>query len=173
MIKKICILSILILACSCAQKESDSFNEKDKTNVIASVHKTLEDYNKNIEKLGLLGEFDYLDNSTEFFWVPPGYSEAISYDSVATILKQNAATFVSIQNSFESLRIIPLTRELATYTGRLRSIMKDTAGKTTMVTLAETGIVIKRGGSWKLLSGQTTVLNNTTNDPGSEEDNQD
>jgi hypothetical protein len=119
---------------------------------------TLDSYYNDIRKLGLTAEFKYLDNSSEFFWVPPGYSDAIAYDSVVTILKQNAPKYKSIDNSFDTLRIIPLSRELATYTGRLHSTMTDTADRIITFSLVETGILIKRPDGWKLLNGQTTIL---------------
>jgi hypothetical protein len=82
----------------------------------------------------------------------------ISYDSVAAVLTLNSPKFVSVENTFDTLRIIPLTTELATYTAKLRSVMKDTSGNVSSVNLIETGVVIKRKDGWKLLSGQTSLL---------------
>jgi len=113
----------------------------------------------DIRKSGLTAEFKYLDNSSEFFWVPRGYSSYISYDSVATVLKQTAPKYKSVDNSFDTLRIFPLRKELATYTGRLNSTMTDISGKVITLQLIETGVLIKRQDEWKLLSGQTSILN--------------
>ncbi|HEV8286104.1 MAG TPA: nuclear transport factor 2 family protein [Chitinophagaceae bacterium] len=126
--------------------------------MIDTIQKTFRNYYNDLKTLGLTAEFKYLDSSSNFFWVPPGYPSAISYDSVATILKQNAAFFKSIDNRFEDLRIIPLSKELATYTARLHSTMTDTTGNTSNISLVETGVLIKRKDGWKLLSGQTAVI---------------
>jgi hypothetical protein len=91
--------------------------------------------------------------------VPPGYSSAISYDSVANILKTNAPKFKLVDNRFDTFIIIPLNWELASYTARINSHMKDTLGNKLIFELAETGILIKRKGGWKLLNGQTSLLN--------------
>lgn len=87
---------ILLILISCRQ--SESLSDNDRAGIIKDVRQTLDSYYGDIKKSGLTAEFKYLDNSTEFFWVPPGFSSSISYDSVTTILKQNAATFKSIEN---------------------------------------------------------------------------
>jgi hypothetical protein len=150
------ILSLLIIV-SCRQ--SESLTETEKASIIKDVRQTLDNYYSDIKKSGLTAEFKYLDNSSEFFWVPPGFSGSLSYDSVATILKQNASRYKSINNSFDTLRIIPLSKVLATYTGRLNSTMTDTSGKVATFSLVETGVLIKRQDGWKLIHGQTSILN--------------
>lgn len=150
------IFTLLIIA-SCNQ--TPAFTENEKATIMIDVKQTLNNYYAEIRKNGLTAEFKYLDHSSDFFWVPPGYSGAITYDSVATILKQNAPLFSLVDNSFDTLRIIPLSPELATYTGRMRSVMTDTTHKTMTYTLLETGVLIKRDDGWKLLHGQTTTLN--------------
>jgi hypothetical protein len=132
-------------------------SETERAEIIISAKETLNNYFNDIRKEGLKAEFRYLDNSKEFFWVPPGYSSPISYDSVAAILNQNAPLFKSIDNSFDTLRIFPLSNDLTTYSGRLRSIMIDTADQVTTFIMMETGILIKRKDGWKLLSGQTSM----------------
>jgi hypothetical protein len=67
--------------------------------------------------------------------------------------------FVSIDNSFDSLRIILLSLNLATYSGRLKSKMIDTTSKNMNFSLVETGVILKRADGWKLLHGQTSILN--------------
>ena len=149
--------SAIIIIASCNQPSG--LNETDKANIIKEIHQTLSNYYSDIKKDGLTAELKYLDHSADFFWVPPGYAGAISYDSVSTILKQNAPLFSLIDNSYDTLRIIPLSRDLATYTGRLKSIMTDTSNKSISFSLLETGVLIKRDDGWKLLHGQTTTLN--------------
>ena len=131
--------------------------EAEKKLIIDSVTQTLNRYYDDIRAEGLMAEFRYLDNSPEFYWVPPGFSVAISYDSVASILRQNAPLLKDIDNKWDTLRIDPLSHELATYTGRLHSIVTDTAGHVSETSLVETGLLIKRRNGWKLLSGQTSV----------------
>lgn len=94
----------------------------------------------------------------DFFWVPPGYKDALPYDSVSVILKMNAGRYISVDNSFEKLRVVPLSETMATYTGLLRSTMTDTTGNVSTFSMVETAIVIKRKDGWKLLNGQTTIL---------------
>ena len=156
--KRLILINFAILTIiSCRQPIS--LTESEKASIIKDVRMTLDNYCNDIKKSGLTAEFKYLDNSPDFFWVPPGYSSSISYDSVAIVLNQNARKYKFILNSFDTLKIIPLSRELATYTGRLRSTMTDTTGKLMTFSLVETGVLIKRQDGWKLLSGQTSILN--------------
>ncbi len=149
--------ALILLIISCSQPTTLSENEK--TAIIGEIRQTFNNYYGDIRKSGLTAEFKYLDSSAEFFWVPPGYGGPISYDSVVTVLRQNAPKFRIVDNTLDTLRIIPLSRELATYTGRLHSSMTDTSGKTMTFSMLETGIVIRRKDGWKLLSGQTSIIN--------------
>ena len=152
------IILLLFVATSC-EKPNTSLTASEKETIIQTTRQTLNNYYNDIKQDGLLAELKYLDNSSDFFWVPPGYTTSISYDSVITILKQNAPAFKSIVNTWDTLRIIPITKELATYTGRLHSSMTDTSGAVSEFKLVETGILIKRKDGWKLLSGQTSIMN--------------
>jgi hypothetical protein len=148
----------IILFWGCKGEQSRlSTDEAQK--VESEVRQLLDQYLEAIRKGGITAEFQFLDHSSDFFWVPPGYHTPISYDSVAAVLTINAPRFVSVENTFDTLRIIPLTTALATYTAKLRSVMKDTAGNVSSLQLIETGVVIKRRDGWKLLSGQTSLLN--------------
>jgi hypothetical protein len=155
--KRLSVVFIFFLACACQQKDP-ALTDATKMAVIKQVEQALNNYVAAVKKDGLTAEFEYLDNSLDFFWVPPGYSSAISYDSIAVILNANALVFQSVENSFDSLRVVPLTEELATYTAQLRSVITDTSGNRSSMRLIETGIVIKRTDGWKLLSGQTSLL---------------
>lgn len=154
--KHLVILSFLAVA-SCEQAPG-IFSTAEKSAIAKDIRATLDQYYAEIRSNGLTAEFRYLDNSPDFFWVPPGYSSAISYDSVSVVLNQNAPLFKSIDNVWDSLRIIPLSKELASYTGRLRSTMIDTTGKVSHLILVETGFLIKREDGWKLLNGQTAIV---------------
>ena len=118
----------------------------------------LHNYFQDIAEEGLLAEFKFLDDSDEFFWVPPGYTSAISYDSVRIILESRAAGYEYIKFDWESLKINPLNTSYAAYTGVVRGMMKDTAGVEADVALIETGVVVKRDAGWKLLCGQSRAL---------------
>jgi hypothetical protein len=155
--RKLTTAFVLLAICAC-QQEKSSLSETEQVRVAEDVRQALNNYLAAVKKEGLTAEFSYLDNSEDFFWVPPGYQGPISYDSVAAILKVNAPLFKSIENSFDTLRIIPLSEGLAAYTTQLHSVMTDTSGKVSFSRLIETGVVIKRKDGWKLLGGQTSLI---------------
>lgn len=155
---KISLLLLCIIACVSCRQHRSYFHDDEKKRLVADVKVMMGAYHADVRNEGLLGEFKYLDSSADFFWVPPGYHTAISYDSVAAVLKSSAGRFKKIDNNWDTLHIVPVTKEIASYTGRLRSAITDTSGNTTSMVLLETGIVIKRSDGWKLLSGQTSVL---------------
>ena len=148
-------LFILLSVFSCREPGAKAINKKD---ISDTVRLTLNNYFADVRKEGLSAEFKYLDSSQDFFWVPPGYSSSISYDSIASILRKYQAAYTTIENSWASLIITPLTNELASYSGRIRSVTTDTSGARKDITLVETGLVIKRDEGWKLLNGQTSVV---------------
>ena len=148
-------LFILLSVFSCREPAAKAINKID---ISDAVRLTLNNYFADVRKEGLLGEFKYLDSSLDFFWVPPGYTSSISYDSVASILKRYQSFYTSIENSWELLVIRPLTNDLASYSGRIRSLVTDTSGIRKDITLVETGLVIRRQEGWKLLNGQTSVV---------------
>lgn len=149
------IILLSTFSCSTLQNTSAAINRKE---VSDSVEVTLNKYFADVRKEGLSGEFKYLDSSSDFFWVPPGYSRPISYDSVTAILKRYQSFYTTIENSWQFLVIKPITSELASYSGRIRSLTTDTSGTKKDITLVETGLVIKRKTGWKLLNGQTSVV---------------
>jgi hypothetical protein len=152
------ILPFFIVSTLLSCKRSETLTQNQQDEIISEVRQTLTNYYDDIKTSGLTAEFKYLDHSEDFFWVPPGYSVSISYDSVATILNNNAPLFKSVENSFDTLRITALTQEFATYSGRLKSTMTDTSGNVVTAYLVETGLLIKRTEGWKLLSGQTSMV---------------
>ncbi len=147
---------LLLMTASCIGQGDLSDSDKDR--VITEVRTMLHRYHEDIRLNGLTAEFAYLDSSDDFFWVPPGYSSALSYDSVAATIRMNARLFHTVDNSWDSLRVIPQSSSLALFTGTVSSRMTDTAGNSTKASLIETGLVVKRKGGWKLLSGQTALL---------------
>ena len=147
---------ILLLLNSCVQTEK--LNASEKELVVADVREMFNNYHSDIRKNGLTAEFKYLDKSPDFYWVPPGYNSALTYDSVYTILVNNAKLFREIIFEWDTLQVFPLTNEIANYSGIVKGSMTDTAGIVTSVLIIESGTVIRRPDGWKLLSGQSAVL---------------
>ncbi len=139
-------------------QESKGPSNAEKILISDTIRKTLTNYFSDVKQSGLLAEFKYLDSLSDFFWVPPGYSSAINFDSVAHILRRNATLYKSIENRFDDLKIIVLSKRIVTYTARIHSKSFDYSGKTFEMDLIETGILIKRPSGWKLQCGQTSIL---------------
>jgi len=151
---KIFMTAIVILfVSSCSPEE-----QMNGGTVIREVRTMLDEFETHIERDGLMAEFAFLDSSDDFFWVPPGFSSALSYDSVRTIVSLNAQNTRSIGMSWDSLRIVPLSASLAAYTGVLSWSSADTTGVESRAKLIETGVAVRREGGWKLLCGQTRNL---------------
>ena len=99
-------LLILSLAMACSpQSESQNF---DKEAVAADINRMFDAYHEALNTEGILAEFDYLDTSEDFFWVPPGYSSALTYDSIKTIITQNDILLDSVHFEWESLKVNPM-----------------------------------------------------------------
>ncbi|MEO9965760.1 MAG: hypothetical protein ABJF11_08230 [Reichenbachiella sp.] len=149
------ILTIFILW-SCDYNPKSQAMDKDQIKL--EVQQMFDNYHKDIATDGLLAEFKYLDTSADFYWVPPGYDAALSYDSVETILTANAKSFQQIYFGWDTLQIFPLTADIANYSGIVLGEMTDTAGTQMNVSIIESGTVIRREDGWKLLSGQSATL---------------
>ena len=150
------IIFILYFFVSCVQPSG--INEEERQSILSSAKITLQNYFRDIRREGLLAEFRYLDSTADFFWVPPGYSSAISYDSVHTLLTKASPMYKAVDNSWQAINIFPLSKELASYTGKIHSKMTDISGNTIEMHLVETGLLVKKKDGWKLLCGQTTKL---------------
>lgn len=154
--KKILRLSLILTLFSCSQPTG--MTEAEKKTIIEDVRKTFINYYNDVRKHGLTAEFKYLDSSEDFFWVPPGFGGPISYDSVVAILTPADKQFRRIDNILDTIRIIPVSRDMAIYTAKLHSNTLDTSGNNVLTGLLETGVLIKRKEGWKLLSGQTSII---------------
>ncbi len=148
------VLLLTLFSCT----PNTELSESQKKTIQAEVREMLQRYDEDIRKNGLMAEFAYLDSSDDFFWVPPGFSSPLSFDSVATIIRKNATVFRLVDNVWDSLRVIPHSASLATFTGTISSRMVDTAWIAMNISLIETGLAVKRADGWKMLSGQTAVL---------------
>ena len=158
--------TVLALVISCeSAKHSDPL---DKAQTVNDITKMLSDYHTDTNKEGLTAEFKYLDRSSDFFWVPPGYTSTLKYDSIRNILEKNAKAFRAVEFRWKTLEIFPLSEEIATYSGIVNGRMTDTAGIESKVSIIESGTLIKRGDGWKLLSGQSAVINPPSENKSSE-----
>ncbi len=144
------VLAIVVLS-SCQPQQLDKAKVKEE------VVQMFDEYHAAIKREGLKGEFNYLDSSSDFFWVPPGSATAMNYDSVRSILETNASLYQQVEFSWKALEVFPLTNEIANYSGTVRGRMVDKSGVETNVSIIESGTVIKREDGWKLLSGQSAV----------------
>ena len=115
-------------------------------------------YHKAIAQNGLKAEFAYLDSSEQFFWVPPGYTSALDFDSVKSILLQNDKAMEQVDFHWEELELFVLSPKIVNFTGIVGGQMLDTAGVASPVHIIESGSCIKRKDGWKLLSGQSALL---------------
>ena len=145
---------LVLLVCACNNKEAGF----DKSSVHSEVHSMLEAYHTDIAEKGLMAEFDYLDNSADFFWNPPGFNTTLSYDSVRTILENNSAFIAKMECTWDVLEIHPLSSSIASFSGIVICITTDTSGQVSRSKMIESGITVKRNDGWKLLNGQTTLL---------------
>ncbi len=152
------LTAIVLLWAAAACTSEPETGEFSKEQVVQEVTAMLKTYHHAMEVGGLAAEFDYLDQSADFFWVPPGYESALDYDSVATILRANDKSLSKIVLRWDSLKVTALRADLAQYYGTILSSMTDTAQVTTRAKLVETGLIIKRADGWKLLNGQSAFF---------------
>ena len=146
---------IIILVLGCKKEQSKEF---DKVQIIIEIETMFHNYHQAIKENGLPAEFDYLDSSEDFFWVPPGYKSAIKYDSIKAILIENNKSIQSISFEFETLEVFPLSETIANYSGIVNGEMTDTAKTVSNFKIIESGTLIKRKDGWKLLNGQSRNL---------------
>jgi len=149
------LLTGLLFFVGCVQLEKKGNEDND---ISAEVRQALNNYFEDIRKNGLSAEFNWLDSSADFFWVPPSFRSALTYDSVRNILKHNAKANRSVDLKWQTLKIIPLEEKLAIYTGTVQATTIDTSGISNTVYMIETGTVVRRKDGWKLLCGQTAVM---------------
>lgn len=153
--RNLSFLLAFFLLLSCSQNDKSTGNNDNLRNEIKT---TIDNYYNDIRKEGLLAEFKYLDSSNQFFWVPPGYLNYSGYDSIAAAIHKNAASLKLVDNRYDSLLIIPLTKEYAQFVVRTISTTVDATGDTSKIAFIESGVMVKRKDGWKFLSGQTSIL---------------
>lgn len=149
-------LIVYFLIFSCKESVELSTNERNK--IKSEVIKTLENYSNDVNFNGLRAEFKYLDSSSSFYWIPPGYISAVSYDSVKKILIATDPTLRAINNRYVDILVDPLSSLYASYKARVISHTEDTAGKIYDVQMLETGVMRKEKNNWKLMNGHTSMM---------------
>ncbi|AUP80448.1 hypothetical protein [Flavivirga eckloniae] len=122
------------------------------------IKQMFENFHNDIKKNGLTSEFKYLDDSSDFFWVPPGYKETLDYDTVKKILIDNSKKVNFIEFSWENIKIYPLTKNIANYSGVVKCVQTVTNHDPLTFKLIESGTLIKREDGWKFLNGQSRNL---------------
>jgi len=147
---------VLLLLNSCNQIVA--INKVEKEKIINDIVKMFDNYHNDIKGGGLTSEFKYLDRSEDFFWVPPGYKSALSYDSIKTILEINARYQKSVEFSWDTLQVFPLSNKIANYSGIVNGVIIDNSGTKSYITIIESGTVIKRMSGWKILNGQSAII---------------
>lgn len=146
---------MIILACH----RADHDWKEESNRVAIEARKILENYFQDINENGPLAELKYLDSSSLFSWHPPGFDGPIDFDSVKTILIQNAASGNKSVVSWDSLEIFPESKHKAKYTGKITVISTALSGQKDTIHLEEEGNLIRNEDGWKLLSGSTVFLN--------------
>lgn len=155
-------LVIIASLMSCKQNP-DTLSKVDKEIIVTEIRLMFDNYHDAIKKDGLEAEFKYLDNSSDFFWVPPGYKSTLSFDAVKTILLSNSKVINSIEFTWDTLQVFPLTPKIANYSGIVNGMMIDTSNLKSTFKIIESGTLIKRKNGWKLLNGQSRNLSTNTN----------
>lgn len=149
------IVSMLFFSCESTRK---GLTEAEIIQLHQEASKMLADYFSDIGDGGLLAEFEHLDSSDQFYWVPPGYNSALDYDSVRKVLIRNAPMWETIEFEWDTLTIIPLSHEYINYSGTISTRMVDTAGSVFTSKMLETGILIRRTEGWKIFAGQSRLV---------------
>ncbi|MGZ3854227.1 MAG: nuclear transport factor 2 family protein [Flavisolibacter sp.] len=151
---KLFYLPLFFLLFSCRSSDRSGSNNE----VRNEVKSTIDNYYSDIRKEGLIAALKYLDSSNQFFWIAPGHMNYVSYDSVVSAVRRNAASMKSLDNRYDSLLIVPLSASHAQFAMRTISVSVDAEGDTTHTAFIESGVMVKKNGGWKFLSGHTTIL---------------
>ncbi len=151
-------LVIFITFMNCKEEVNTSKQLLDKEQISTEILQMFDAYHAAIKENGLKAEFDFLDNSSDFFWVPPNYNSQQSYNQVKNVLIENDKAITSIEFKFDTIQVYPLSDSIANYTGIVSGKMVDTASTLSTFKIIESGTLIKRKSGWKLLNGQSRNL---------------
>lgn len=133
-------------------------SETESRLIKGEVSQMLFDNFKSIKERTYLAELEFLDSSALFFWIPPGQVRPLSYSAVAGIIRKFVPGNRSVENTWDSLHVQPLSKKIASYTGRYQAKYTDTAGRVSQYKMLDMGVAIKRKKGWKIISGQTTPV---------------
>lgn len=156
MIRSFAILLITFQIWACAKDASEIPFQKNQ--VKDEVKAMLLRYHDAVYEHGLLAEFEFLDQSEDFFWISPGYTDALNYETVASILRRSDSSLMAVEFQWETLSLYPLSNNLCNYSGKVTDSMVQNDSTVLAIHLIESGTIIKRKDGWKLLSGQSTNL---------------
>jgi hypothetical protein len=149
MIDRISIVIVLLSLLSCQQ-------HVDKEAVKEEVLLMFQDYYQKMSENGAKSGIEFLDNSPDFFWAPPGFNIALSYDSTFSLIWNNPE--IRYEYQWDTVQVFPISQNLASFTGILRQTGSDSTGNETVFLILESGSVIKRSDGWKLLNGQSRII---------------
>jgi hypothetical protein len=152
----LCLVFSTFLFAGCIS--NSEISQAEKKQIEEEAKQMLDNYFTDVHNKGMMAEFKYLDSTAEFFWMPPGYSSMIPYDSIARIIRQNATKFRSVNNTWDTLYVSAIDRHIVMYAGRINSVITDTTNKESRFKLLENGLIVKRKDGWKLLNGHTSML---------------
>ena len=159
MYRIIAVIALFIFAaCEFTSPPSNDLSAEDQGRIIQEVETSLRNYYRDVAIKGIQAEFEYLDTSSNFYWIPPDYENWINYDSVANVILDASSKISAVENYWESLRIDPLSVKYASYSGILKGKTSGKDGNVVEQRFMETGIVVKREDGWKLLRGQTRLI---------------
>ncbi len=137
--------------------QNQPLNNKEKETVTLEIKAMLDDFHQDILQNGLVSELWYLDHSSEFFWIPPGYSSSLNYDTIKSIVISNSKTIKVTGINWETINILPLTKTIASYSGIVKCTQKEKSNSVSL-RIIESGTLIKREKHWKFLNGQSRIL---------------
>lgn len=154
------ILLGLITLISCTeQDENDTENQKTDTKEIRSF---LHAYHDAVNHYGVKAELNFFDSSEQFFWIPPGYAEALNFDSVKSILLIADDAIRQTNFEWESLHVQFVEDNVASFNGVVKGTITDTSNLTININQIKSGLLIKRKDGWKILNGQSTTLGSSS-----------
>lgn len=137
-------------------KENKKSDTKEIRDFLHAFHTAVNQY-------GLKAEFNYLDSTDDFYWIPPGYSKALNYDSFKSILNLSDEGIRQVNFEWDQLNVQLLTENIASFNGVVKGTITDTSNITINVHQIESGTLIKRKNGWKLLNGQSSALSPSSN----------
>ena len=152
------LLYVFVLTLGYTSFAQKTLNKRSKEIIRSEIETMFKNYHNAIVKDGLEAEFKYLDDSDDFFWVPPGYESSLDYKTVKKILLENSKATDYMEFSWETIKIFPISNKIATYSGIVRCVMVDTTNTPMTFRIIESGTLIKRKNGWKFLSGQSRNL---------------